>query len=88
MIMTATPIQIRKDDVVRDIRELAELKRRPITEVVAMAVRAELERTRRVDNIEERRRRVDEIVERFNSLPVIGPELTDEDLYDEDGMPR
>ncbi len=86
--MTDAPIQIRKEAVVRDIRELANLTGRPITEAVAAAVRSELERTRRLSGIEERRRAVDDIVKRFNELPRVGPILTDDDLYDEDGMPK
>ncbi len=86
--MTDAPIQIRKEAVVRDIRELATLTGKPITEAVASAVRSELERTRRLSDIDERRRAVDEIVRQFNELPRIGPELTDDDLYDDDGMPK
>lgn len=31
---------------------------------------------------------VEEIVSHFNSLPIFGPLLTDDDLYDEDGLPK
>jgi len=31
---------------------------------------------------------VRDIVERFNALPVVGPLLTDADIYDEDGLPK
>ena len=86
--MTDAPVQIRKETVVRDIRELAALTGKPITEAVASAVRSELERTRRLSDIEERRRAVHDIVERLHQLPIVGPMLTDEDLYDEDGMPK
>ncbi len=85
--MTA-PVQIRKQAVVRDIRELAELTHRPITEAVASAVRAELERARRNSDIEQRRRAVEEAVRQFREAPVVGPLLTDADFYDEDGLPR
>ncbi len=30
----------------------------------------------------------EEIVRHFQSLPVIGPPLTDDDFYDKDGLPR
>jgi hypothetical protein len=89
MIMIA-PIQIRKPDVVRDIRLLAELTGQPITDVVADAVRLKLgeaQRARDAD-IAERLKRVAEIQERVAALPRIGPLLTDADLYDEDGIPR
>lgn len=88
--MTEAPIQIRKADVVRDIRELAELTHRPITEAVASAVRAELDRTRQA-TAEERERRslaVRAIQERIRKLPIVGPLLTDDDLYDADGLPK
>ena len=83
------PIQIRKPDVVRDIRLLAELMHQPITDVVAEAVRiklAEAQRVRQAD-ITERLRKVAEIQERIAALPRIGPLLTDADFYDADGLP-
>lgn len=82
------PIQIRRDDVVQDIRELAALTEQPITEAVAGAVRAELARARAKSGIEARRQAVAEIVRQFREAPVVGPMLTDADLYDEDGMPK
>ena len=89
MIMIA-PIQIRKPDVVRDIRLLAELMHQPITDVVAEAVRTKLgeaQRAREAD-IAERMRRIAEIHKRIAALPIIGELLTDDDLYDEYGLPR
>ena len=88
MIMTA-PIQIKNPDVVRDIRLLAELMHRPITDVVAEAVRVKLVEAQRVRqaDITERLRKVAEIQERIAALPRIGPLLTDADFYDEDGLP-
>ena len=89
MIMTA-PIQIKNPDVVRDIRLLAELMHRPITDVVAEAVRiklAEAQRAKEAD-IAERLRQIAEIHKRIAALPRIGPLLTDADLYDEDGFPK
>ena len=83
-----TPIQIRKEQVVRDIRKLAEITGRPITDAVAAAVRSELDRAQRADDVEARRKRIRELVDRVSRLPIVGPELTDADLYDEDGMPR
>ena len=82
------PIQIRRDDVVQDIRELAMLTDQPITDAVAAAVRAELARVRFHSTIDARRAAVEEAVRRFREAPVVGPMLTDDDLYDEDGMPR
>lgn len=82
------PIQIRKDDVVRDIREAADLTHRTITDVVAEGVRLILERERRRATRDERDRRIDEIMARVRALPRTGEDLTDGDLYDEDGLPR
>jgi hypothetical protein len=54
--------------------------------------RLETERKARVEaKIREAKIReveVDEIVERFKALPTIGPMLTDDDLYDEWGLPK
>lgn len=83
-----SPIQIRRDDVVQDIRELATLTDQPITEAVAGAVRAELARARRRSDIEVRRAAVEDAVRRFREAPIVGPMLIDADLYDEDGLPK
>jgi hypothetical protein len=84
------PVQIRNAEVIRDIRELAERTHLPITEAVGQAVRAEIERLRVDSDADavERRRKIDEIVARFNALPTVGPMLTDDDLYDELGLPK
>ena len=88
--MKHAPVQIRNDAVVRDIRELSALTGKPITEAVAEAVAIQLERQRRLHSgeLERKLQEVRRIVEAFNALPVVGPMLTDDDLYDEDGMPR
>lgn len=88
--MNDTPIQIRNPEVVRAIRALARQTGRPITATVAQAVDAELRRRQVVEDSAYRRRRraIREAAEAFRNLPVIGPLLTDDDLYDEDGMPR
>jgi hypothetical protein len=82
------PVQIRNEDVVRDIRELAALTGKPLTEAVAEAVKSELTRARRTSDVETRRREVRRLVEEFKTLPKVGPMLTDDDLYDEDGLPK
>jgi hypothetical protein len=89
-VMTDGPIQIRKADVVRDIRTLADITHQPITEAVGRAVRAELDRARRAssDDQEKKRRAVAAVLDRIRRLPIVGPVLTDDDLYDEDGLPK
>jgi len=88
--MKHAPIQIRNDEVVSDIRELAALRKQALTEAVATAVRNELEREKRVSDAERERRlrAIRGVVERFNALPTVGPMLTDDDLYDPHGLPK
>ena len=88
--MNDAPIQIRNPEVTRAIRALAEKKGQPITDVVAEAVNAELERLEDVRKTEAQRRLalIEDAVTRFNALPVVGPLLADDDLYDEDGFPK
>jgi hypothetical protein len=83
------PVQVRNDDVAREIRELAELMGRPITTALGAVVHNELVRLKqRMGSAEERSRRIDAILARIDRLPRTGETLTDDDLYDEDGLPR
>ncbi|MFL5297023.1 MAG: type II toxin-antitoxin system VapB family antitoxin [Phenylobacterium sp.] len=82
------PIQIRNDEIARDIRELADLTGKPITDAVGEAVRERLERVRRLSTVEGRRREVDRILARVAALPRTGHKFTDDDLYDENGLPK
>ena len=82
------PIQIRKEDVVRDIREAAALTRRPITDVVGEGVRLVLERERRRAGAGAREREIDQLLAELRALPKLGPMPTDADFYDEDGFPK
>ena len=82
------PIQIRNEHVVRDIREAAALTCRPITEIVGEGVQIVLERERRRATGGQRRREIDRILAEIDALPILGPMLTDDDLYDDDGFPR
>ena len=88
--MSDAPIQIRNPNVVRAIRRLAEKTGLPITDAVGEAVEAELRRRDEVDDVGYRRRRaaIREIVEELRKLPRTGPPLSDDDLYDADGLPR
>jgi len=88
--MNARPVQIRNDEVVREIRELAELTGRPITEAVAKAVREELVRARRRASRTpaQRMRAIADAVRRFQQAPMTGVMLSDQDLYDDAGLPK
>jgi hypothetical protein len=88
-IMNA-PVQIRKTDTVERLRRLASLEGKTITELVDDMVRERDERiaAAREADIDRRRRGVQEAVRRFNALPIVGPLLTDDDFYDEDGLPK
>lgn len=84
------PIQIRREDLAADIRALAELMKVSITEAVSAAVTKKLEEERQKAAAEkaERWKRVDELIAELQKLPRVGPMLTDDDLYDEYGLPK
>lgn len=84
------PVQIRKSDTVERLRRLAALEGKTITELVDEMVRERDERltTVREARIQRKIAEVNEIVAHFQALPVVGPLLTDDDLYDEDGLPK
>jgi hypothetical protein len=88
--MDSSPIQIRNPIVVRAIRDLAKLTGQPITEAVGEAVRAALSKDEVSKRAEYERRlaAIQEISRQIRELPIVGPKLTDDDLYDEEGMPR
>ena len=84
------PVQIRKSDTVERLRRLATLEGKSITDLVEEMVRERDERLIgiREADIQAKLASVEEIVAHFESLPIIGPLLTDEDLYDKDGLPK
>ena len=84
------PIQIRNDEVVRGLRDLAALQGKPLTATVADLVRRELARERRDGPGEDRTKVLDETVARFQAAMKAhgGRLLTDDDLYDHNGLPR
>ena len=88
--MNDTPIQIRNPEITRVIRELAAASGQSITEIVGEVFLAEQARRQasRGQDYETRLAAIREISRRFRNLPVVGPTLTDEDFYDEDGLPR
>jgi len=84
------PVQIRKSDTVERLRRLAALEGKSITDLVDEMVR-ERDRQFTVRSEAEFQRKIaaaEEIVRHFQSLPIIGPLLTDDDFYDEDGLPK
>jgi hypothetical protein len=85
-----SPVQIRKSETVERLRRLAVLEGKSITDLVDEMARERDERmtAARDEDIAERRRGVEEAVRRFNALPVVGPLLTEDDFYDEDGLPK
>lgn len=89
-LVTSAPVQIRKAETVERLRRLAALEGKTITELVDEMARERDRRfeTQRTADIDRHRRAVEEIVAHFNSLPIIGPLLTDDDLYDEHGLPK
>lgn len=84
------PVQIRKSDTVERLRRLAALEGKTITELVDEMARERDERLTadRETQIQRKIAEVNEIVAHFQALPVVGPLLTDDDLYDEDGLPK
>ena len=84
------PVQIRKPDVAERLRNMALREGLSITELVDQMARereARPDEARRAE-IERKIAAVNEIVREFNALPVLGPLLTDDDIYDEDGFPK
>jgi hypothetical protein len=88
--MSDLPIQIRKPEVVRDIRALAELSGRSITDAVGEAVRRSLDEQQRALAVDRdaRRARVRAVLARIAVLPITGQPVCDDDLYDAEGFPR
>lgn len=84
------PVQIRKAETVERLRRLAALEGKSITDLVDEMVRERDARQAAAleADIAARRRGVEETVRRFKALPVVGPLLSDDDFYDEDGMPK
>jgi hypothetical protein len=84
------PIQIKRADVAEDIRTLATLTGLSFTDAIGTAVRAQLavERVKSSAKLTNRRLASDRILARLRRLPVVGPELTDADLYDKNGLPK
>jgi hypothetical protein len=90
MLMNDAPIQIRNPNVVRDIRALAELSGMALTDAVADAVHHRLAElgAEREARIAEKLRLVEATLVPIDAIPNTGPLLTDDDLYDDYGLPK
>lgn len=84
------PIQIKRPDVTENARALATLMGVSITDAIANAIQDKLEVEKsNADLIREaKRERARQAIRELQSLPIIGPTLTDDDLYDEEGLPK
>lgn len=84
------PIQIKRPDVASDIRALAALTGVSITDAIAKAVGAQLaiERVKADAKLLRRRKAAEDALAELRRLPVAGPAISDEDLYDADGLPK
>jgi hypothetical protein len=87
--MADTTILIENPEIVRDIQRLAARTGKPAADAVAEAVRARLgEPPQIATSRAEKDAELAEILARIDALPHTGKPLTDDDLYDEDGLPR
>lgn len=84
--MPDTTILIENPEIVRDIQKLAAQTGKPEADAVADAVRAQLEESHREFVAEDDE--LDALLAEIDALPKIGPALTDDELYDKDGLPR
>ena len=84
------PIQIKRPDVAEDIRTLAALAGLSITEAVGNAVRAQLaiEKVKASAKLSRRLLEAEKALADLRKLPVVGAELTDDDLYNHEGLPK
>ena len=84
-IMNA-PVQIRKPEITERLRRIAAREGKSITDLVDELT---LERDQQIEaEVERRRSAVKALLNEVDALPRIGPLLTDDDLYDEDGLPK
>jgi hypothetical protein len=90
LIVMNAPVQIRKTETVARLRRLASREGKSITDLVDEMARERDERADARDQIEVERRRaaVKAILARVDALPRLEPWPTDDDFYDEDGLPK
>lgn len=83
-------IQIKRPEVTADIRTLAELTGLSITDAIANAVRNQLaiERIKTDAGLRQRRKAAEDLLTELRQLPIKGPVLSDDELYDAEGLPK
>ncbi len=83
-------ISIKNDEVERDIRRLAEITGKGVTEAVAEAVKAALARQRvgAENSEEERQGQIDDLLADLRSRTVADHREHGDMLYGNDGLPR
>jgi hypothetical protein len=84
------PIQIKRPDVTEQIRLLAELTGVSLTDAVALAVSRQLaiEQVQADARLTMRRKAAEAALADLRRLPIVGPSIGDEDLYDSEGLPK
>jgi hypothetical protein len=84
------PVQIRKPEVAERLRQRAKSEGKSITELVEtmLAERIAADEARASDDRENRRAAVEAILARVSTMPRLAAWPTDDDFYDEDGLPK
>jgi hypothetical protein len=86
----SSPIQIRRPETVESIRALAQLTGQSVTDAIETAVKTQLaiETVKADAELARKREDAERILAEIRRLPIVGPTLTDRDLYDENGLPK
>ncbi len=79
------PLYIRDDGVKELADQVAALRRSTVTDAVREALALRLKQLE--DDAEARRRKIDAFLAELDAEPDLAPDLTDKDLYDENGDP-
>ena len=79
------PLYIRDDEVRQLADQLAQQRKCNVTEAVRGALNEALGHDR--VKLADRKQDIAQILSRFDQIEPVRPDLTDKDLYDENGMP-
>ena len=73
-----------------NIRELATLTKSSITDAIANTVRSQLaiERVKANAQLTKKRKAAELALAELRSLPVVGPDLSNKDIYNSEGLPK